>query len=153
MTADDKLREDAEQVVKYLRDIRALLKRTEEAEISSLELTPPQIDVLRELATNNGLSLKELSARVGLAHSTVSGIVDRLEQRGLLNRQPDPDDKRVTRIYADRQVVEFQDKTLYSLRGSLVAQALQQATPEEREQIIGGIAKLYALLAAGDKHE
>src|SRR5579885_2988198 len=104
MTADDKLREDAEQVVKYLRDIRALLKRTEEAEISSLELTPPQIDVLRELAANNGLSLKELSARVGLGHSTVSGIVDRLEQRGLLNRQPDPDDKRVTRIYADRQV-------------------------------------------------
>ena len=37
---------------------------------------------MRIVVRNDGISLKELSAAVNLAHSTVSGIVDRLEKRG-----------------------------------------------------------------------
>ena len=55
------------------------------------ELTPSQVLALevlvRELREGgSGLSLSELSARMGLAHSTASGIVDRLAKRGLVKR-------------------------------------------------------------------
>jgi DNA-binding MarR family transcriptional regulator len=44
------------------------------------------VDVMQALAEKNGMSLKELGSAVGMAHSTVSGIVDRLEKRGMLER-------------------------------------------------------------------
>ena len=150
---DESLLQEAEQLAKTLREVGAFLRRPEAAAIASQGLTGPQIDVLRELAENNGLSLKELSQRLGLAHSTVSGIVDRLEQHGFVHRQPDPDDKRFTRVYAEKHVEEFPETTMYSWRGSILADALRQATPEEREQIIAGVKKLYTLLAAGADHE
>src|SRR5689334_4274060 len=153
MDSDNALQQEAELLVKYLRDIRAILKRTEDSEIAAMGLTMPQIDVLRELATANGLSLKELSKRLGLVHSTVSGIVDRLEQRGLVQRRTDPDDKRFTRIYASQSVTDYTDRTLYSWRGSIIAKALHQATPDEREQIVKGIGKLYSLLSGETENE
>jgi DNA-binding MarR family transcriptional regulator len=147
MEIDEALQQEAELLAKYLTDIRAILKRTQDTEIAAAGLTLPQVDVLRELTNANGLSLKELSKRLGLVHSTVSGIVDRLEQRGFVQRRADPDDKRFTRIYASQNVMEYADRTMYSWRGNVIAKALQQATPAEREQIVKGIAKLYDLLA------
>jgi DNA-binding MarR family transcriptional regulator len=41
----------------------------------------------------------ELSTRMGLSHSTVSGIVDRLEARGFLRRAPREDDRRSWRSH------------------------------------------------------
>jgi len=43
-------------------------------------LTVPQIHLMQELFQNPGITLSELSIRLGLAKSTVSGIVDRLEK-------------------------------------------------------------------------
>lgn len=150
---DEALIQEAEQLVRYLRDIRSILKRTDDMDTAGMNLTSPQVGVLRELVTTNGMSLKDLSKLLGLAHSTVSGIVDRLERDKLVYRSPDPDDKRITRIFASQLVLDYTDRTMYLRRGSVVAQALQQATPAEREQITGGIAKLYSLLAAGAEHD
>ena len=47
-------------------------------------MTVPQVNALEELTRVDGLSLKALSARMGLSHSTVSGIVDRLGRRGFV---------------------------------------------------------------------
>ena len=66
-------------------------------------MTPPQITALEVLVdhtreTGAGLTVSELSTRMGLAHSTVSGIAARLERHGLLSRTPQPDDRRYTRL-------------------------------------------------------
>jgi len=53
------------------------------------------------------MSLKDLSAAVGMAHSTVSGIVDRLEKRGMLERQADTADRRFTKIVASQAVRDY----------------------------------------------
>src|SRR5216684_5264991 len=104
--ADETLLREAEIIIKHMEAIRAILDMAEEQDIASSGLTLPQIAVLRQLTTEDGLSLKELSQRLGLAHSTVSGIVDRLERRGFLHRQLDAKDRRFTRIYADPKVTE-----------------------------------------------
>ena len=41
-----------------------------------------------------GMSLKDLSSEVDLSHSTVSGIIDRLEQKQMVVRRTDADDAR-----------------------------------------------------------
>ena len=50
--------------------------------------------VMQALVQSEGLSLKQLSAQVSLAHSTVSVIVDRLQARGMVVRSKDETDGR-----------------------------------------------------------
>jgi DNA-binding MarR family transcriptional regulator len=84
----------AREIEEHLSAVRQILRQPVEAEFARGNLTAPQRSVMQALFHSGGLSLKELSRRVGLAHSTVSGIVDRLEKRGLATRRPDPADGR-----------------------------------------------------------
>jgi DNA-binding MarR family transcriptional regulator len=56
---------------------------------------------------NHGINLKDLSREVSLAHSTVSGIMDRLVKCVLVERRSDPEDGCVARIYPAAAVLEF----------------------------------------------
>lgn len=46
----------------------------------------------------SGLSATELGRRAGLEPSSMTGLLDRMERDGLIQRLPDPDDRRVQRI-------------------------------------------------------
>src|SRR5215470_5098892 len=92
------LRQLALELEQHLTAIRQEIRRPVEAEFAKGGLTGPQRSVMQALVQSGGGSLKELTARVGLAHSTVSGIVDRLKRRGLVERRPDLNDRRHTRI-------------------------------------------------------
>ena len=61
---------------------------------SELDLTPAQGHALREL-TGGPLPMGELAARMHCDASNVTGVSDRLEARGLLERGPSPGDRRV----------------------------------------------------------
>jgi DNA-binding MarR family transcriptional regulator len=65
------------------RSMRSLL----ESEVARGKLTVPQTAVMRVVVRQQGINLKVLSREVSLAHSTVSGIVNRLEQLGMLERR------------------------------------------------------------------
>lgn len=143
---DDMVYEEAEQMVHYMRAIRSMLKYAEDEDVATSNLSVPQIDLLKLLNASDGQSLKELSTQLGLAHSTVSGIVDRLEQRQLIHRRPDPSDKRFVRIYLDPQVTEYVNKTLIARRSSVLVKALDTLSPDERQQILDSLGKLHDLL-------
>src|SRR5258708_8651420 len=144
--ASDTLLREAEIIIKHMEAIRSILDMAEEQDIASSGRTLPQIAVLRQLTVEDGLSLKELSERLGLAHSTVSGIVDRLERRDLLHRRPDANDKRFTRIYTDPKVTEYVNTTYYSRRSELLATILAEIPSTEHGRILEVFEKLHALL-------
>lgn len=152
MDADQSLLQQAEAIVRYMEALRSMLDLAEEADIADSGLTVPQIAVLRQLNAEDGLSLKELSQRLGLAHSTVSGIVDRLEQREFLHRRPDPDDRRFTRIYIDAKVTSYVKITYYSRRSAVLADVLENLTPAERDQILAAFAKIHDALSDDQSH-
>ena len=59
-----------------------------------MSLTLAQLKAIYVVAAAGPLSMGALSERLGLALSTTSGTVDRLVQRGLLERTEDPRDRR-----------------------------------------------------------
>ncbi len=59
-------------------------------------LTPPMALTLRLLATPQ--SQREIATHIGCDPSNVTGIIDRLEAMGAVERTPDPSDRRVKRI-------------------------------------------------------
>src|SRR5215467_9120548 len=141
-----RLLELAAEIERDLRAVRQILGRPLEAEIARGNLTGPQQSTMSVLVAAGGMSLKDLSKQLGLAHSTVSGIVDRLANQGLVERQTDRSDGRITKIVATRVVREFVAKTMPSLEMHPLAGALSAATLSEREQVREGVRILRRLL-------
>lgn len=62
-------------------------------EFLEVDITMPQAKVLYLLAAGE-LSMSDLVARLGVTQPTVSGVVDRLVDQGLIARHADPSDRR-----------------------------------------------------------
>jgi DNA-binding MarR family transcriptional regulator len=136
----------AETIDRDLRAIRESIRRPLEAEIARGNLTGPQQSVIRAIVQSDGMSLKELSAQLGLAHSTVSGIVDRLQERGLVERRADGTDKRITRIAVTQTVRDFVRDTLPRLSIHPLVEALRRANAAQRRTIVKGLKALRTVL-------
>jgi DNA-binding MarR family transcriptional regulator len=61
-------------------------------------LSPSQLSALATVNCHGPLTLGELSTRERVAPPSVTRVVARLEDDGLVERRPDPDDRRVTRV-------------------------------------------------------
>jgi DNA-binding MarR family transcriptional regulator len=63
-----------------------------------VDLTGPQLTVLKMLEGLGDLSLSELSERIRAQNSTVTGIIDRMERESLVVRTRSTEDRRVVKI-------------------------------------------------------
>lgn len=146
---------DAGRMADHLSAINRVLRRTITAQAQRLPvpLTRPQVLALQILVedddrSESGLSLSDLSARLGLAHSTVSGIVSRLERTGLVRRSTCTDDRRQIRIELTASVRDWVDHELPALRQAPLVAALGQISAEQRAALLDGLATMHRLLEA-----
>ncbi len=145
-SADEALRKLAQEVDQHLSIIRQRLREPLETEFARGGLTGPQRMVMQVLVQSEGLSLKELSAQVSLAHSTVSGIVDRLQARGMVVRRRDEADGRATVIAPSSEVRDFLTNRMPELAISPLTEALRGASNSEQATVLRGLRKLRALI-------
>lgn len=136
---------DAQRITELIRAIRLRLSHATGPVIAESRLTMAQISLIEILVEADGLSLKDLSQRMGLAQSTVSGIVDRLAHRQLVQRRTDHADKRITRVYVTEHVRTFVATSPVLHSPNDLIEALQRATSNERERIVDGLETLYRL--------
>lgn len=66
-------------------------------------VTPTQYAVLKVLWERNGQSGAELGGRLLMDSATITGMVDRLQAAGLLERRPHDQDRRVHRLFLTAQ--------------------------------------------------
>jgi DNA-binding MarR family transcriptional regulator len=135
----------AEEIVAFVRALRRDLLRNPAEDAESAGLTGPQVSVMACLVGRGPTTLTEVSRTLGISHSTASGIVDRLQARGLVRRAPDPDDQRRTRIIVTDKVTRYVQDLQAGPTGRLAA-ALARATRAERDAIRRGLKLLADLL-------
>jgi DNA-binding MarR family transcriptional regulator len=142
---DPSLLAEAEEILAHVRALRRDLLRNpfEEAERSGL--TGPQVTVMAYLVSRGRLTLTELSRTLGMSHSTASGIVDRLQTRGLVRRTPDTADRRRTWITVTELVNAYVRELEAGPTGRLAA-ALAGASEEQRRTIKEGMRVLRHVL-------
>jgi len=153
--SDPALADDVVEVAAHLDAIRRVLRTSIWAAARALPvpLTAPQLLALQVLvdelrAGGGGLSLSSLSERMGLAHSTVSGIVDRLERQGLLERRRRAEDRRFVSIELTAPVRAWLEHELPAARRGPLELALERAGSTERARIVEALAALRRLLEA-----
>jgi len=93
---------------RFLRSVRLLaecyqaFERISARHVRELGLTPAQFDIVATLGNLPGLTFRELGAKTLITKGTLTGVVDRLEQRGVVARVPNADDGRSTVVKLTR---------------------------------------------------
>ena len=75
--------------------------------IESQGLTPVQFLVLAALWEEEGLSARDISKRLVLDSATLSGVLDRMAEKGWIFKQPDDEDKRFLRVFLTEKSKEL----------------------------------------------
>ncbi len=73
--------------------------QSEALRIKGYEVTPPQFGVLEALAHLGPLKMCEIAEKLLMSGANVTGVVDRLEEKGLVRRVMEADDRRTYHIH------------------------------------------------------
>ena len=129
-----------------LHDIAWLLPRTIdlEAEIGLEPLAPSELEVMRLLVRQPGLSVGEVARELGMQPSNASSAIRALVARGLLLRRPDERDGRISRLTpTDRaQTIRRQREAAW---GELLRTRLTRLPRADSAQLLAAADALRAL--------
>ncbi len=130
-----------------LGEVSKLLRRRFEQLAREHELTLPQWRILGELHRRDGISQKALADAMDADAMTVSGILDRLEKRGLLIRTVDPADSRAKLANLTPEGTALIAETR-KLGGELMEQVLDGLDEDERQVLAHCLNHIRTRLSA-----
>ena len=110
-------------------------------------LTGPQLVCVRHLLRNGPTAPGTLARRISLSPATITGIVDRLEKRGLVTRERSTDDKRKVVIALTSQGRELVGQMPPPLHET-VSRRLGELPVEEQEEIDRVLMKIVTMMEA-----
>ena len=97
--ADDESKDRAIRVwFRFLR-LESRIQSTVAEQLRAIDLSVPQCDVLTTLTETEGVSQQELAQRLYVTKGNISGLLDRLERAGLVERRSTAADRRQYAIY------------------------------------------------------
>lgn len=133
------------QVLQLLRKcIRATDKHSKSLQ-SRYGITIPQQVCLMCLCEEGSLSISKLAKRVQLSPSTVVGIVDRLEKRGLLSRVRESKDRRVVQVQITDKARALVDSSPLPIQEKLVA-GLSKLPKQEQAAIVDALQTVVSFM-------
>ena len=110
-----------------------------------VDLTLQQLRALMEVAKDPGLAGHTLGGRLGVGAPTASGIIDRLVEKGLVQRTEDPDDRRVRRVTLTEAGQE-QVLTMDSIFGRLMGEVAQSLSLDDMDLLVRASQTLLSAL-------
>ncbi|WP_162408960.1 MarR family winged helix-turn-helix transcriptional regulator [Acuticoccus sediminis] len=81
------------------REIARLRAKLFDRMLEPYGLTSSQSSVIAHLYREDGLTQSEIAARLEIGAAAAGGLIERLEARGLITRQTDPNDRRANRVH------------------------------------------------------
>jgi MarR family transcriptional regulator for hemolysin len=122
-----------------LNDVARLLRTLADQRARQFGMTRAQWAVLVRLEHAEGLKQSELAELLDLQPITLTRLVDRLCANGLIERRPDPNDRRAKRLYLTAQARPLMDR-LAELGGHMMETVLDGFDLATIERIIGELS-------------
>jgi DNA-binding MarR family transcriptional regulator len=135
------------RIVEALRRIiRALHLRSRKL-TAEYDVTGPQLHCLLTVAQEETLTVTSIARRVHLSSSTVIGILDRLESKGLVARERDKNDRRLVNVMATDRGRELVAKAPSPLQDTLL-EGLKALPDMEQATIAFSLERIVDLMEA-----
>jgi DNA-binding MarR family transcriptional regulator len=122
------------------------------AQIRQFGLTPPQFDVIATLGNTQGMTPKELVEKTLITKGTLTGIVDRLEARGLVRRVPSPTDGRSQIVQLTKKGVTLFNK-VFPLLLAYMGKAFAGLSAKDYARIDAALRDLHSVFKKRDGDE
>jgi MarR family transcriptional regulator for hemolysin len=132
-----------------LHDTARLLRRDFERRSKDTGLTRAQWAVLAYVARNEGSNQAALADMLEIEPITLVRLLDKLEAAGLVERRPDPADRRVRRLYLTEATGPLLGQ-LQDLASETRESALAGLSESERQQLTDLLMKVRANLSGRD---
>ena len=138
------------QVATLFQEVMFLFRQGMSRVFEDAGITAPQGMVIRILSKEKTLKITELSSKLSLPNSTVSGIVDRLEKLGMIERIRSEKDRRVVHVSI---APKFKDmhKNFHKQIEDKIEATMNRGTPEELDKIVEGLDTLKKLLSSREE--
>ncbi len=124
-----------------LHEIYVLLDDGDRRNLADAALTPLEFAVLQRLDTVQGRRLTDVGAELLCVKSTITRVVDRLEAGGLVQRMPDPEDRRAQRVTLTASGAAIRDQAL-SLHHASIARRFNGLDAHEQQALTQLLEKL-----------
>jgi DNA-binding MarR family transcriptional regulator len=132
-----------------LADASRLLRRRFERESRDIPMTPAQLRIIARLSRREGLGQAALAGLLDIEPMTLSRHVDRMEAAGLVERRPDPSDRRARQLFT----TEKSRALLQPMREKAEAiyeQVQAGMSAAERATLIAALETIIANLCASE---
>lgn len=130
-----------------LYDTARLLRRDFDRRTRCVGLSRAKWSVLAHLSRNEGIRQAGLAEILDISPITLTRHLDRLEQEGLVERRPDPDDRRAYRLFLTEAAVPAL-QVLRELAEQTRALALGGLSEQDRAELVRLLLRVQANLGA-----
>lgn len=134
-----------ENIVSLLKQVSTKLERHIKCYFSDCELTVPQMAVIALLYENGEMKISDISNEMGLTNGTTSGIIDRLERIGLVNRLRHSEDRRVVKVLLTDKAKNLEQNFNFRLENCFI-NLFDKVCQEDIDTIIKGLIILNTIL-------
>ena len=143
---------ESAKVAKLFQEVMILFKHSMSKVFEDMDIgmTAPQGMVMGILSNEKTMKITELSSKLSLSNSTVSGIIDRLEKQGMVERNRSEEDRRVVHVSISPDFKGMHQNFHKRLEENL-GNVLNKGTPEELDKICVGLGALKTLLGGHQK--
>jgi DNA-binding MarR family transcriptional regulator len=135
-----------------LHDVARLLRHDADRRAGMHGMTRAQWVILFWLQRQPGLSQKELAEILEVEPITVARLIDRLESRGMVERRPDPKDRRIWRLHLLPPSAPVLEE-LHAERADMHRMATADLDPAEEQMMIEGLRRMKATLLPECRHK
>jgi len=118
------------------------MKRTLEARLATYGITASQYVLLAILAKKDGLSQTQLGNRLSFDNPTVTGVIDRMERDGLVERRRTSSDRRVINIFLSDKAREILSE-IQEIAEEVNDRALEEYSAEEKSHLISMLNSIW----------
>lgn len=140
------------EMVTLIKKIMLLIKQNFEGELKKMHVTQSQGLVMRTLNHYGDMKVSDISKKLDLSNSTVSGIIDRLVEKRIVERKRSAEDRRVVMISLAEDYRQPVKKHLDAITKKM-GSAMSIATEEDFDFILEGLEKLRTILEDAQKLE
>lgn len=130
-----------------IQEVYVLLDDGDRRLLEAMGLTPLEFAVLQRLDSERGRRLTDVGVELLCVKSTITRLVDRLEEDGLVVRTPDRDDRRAQRLLLTPRGAIVCEEAL-KLHNASVERRLGLLSRSEQEQLVALLTKLRTGLKA-----
>lgn len=132
-------------VVKMLKQLMDSFKQTMKHEFKDMNMTGTQGMLTGILSRHGKMKISELSEKMALSNSTISGIIDRLEKQNLVERTRSLDDRRVVYVNITPEFEKIIKSHFCEIEKKFEAK-IKTASQEELDTVLKGLETLKELI-------